>query len=458
MGKIVHQKDIAMTVVKTLQSAGYTAFFAGGCVRDELLGRTPKDYDVATNALPDQVEALFPKTIPIGKAFGVIAVIDRKETVEVATFRKDVGILDGRHPETIIFSAAEEDALRRDFTINGMFYDPVEGQLLDYVGGQRDLESKRVTAIGDPEERFREDHLRMLRALRFAHTLGFALDRKTEAAVRKMAPHIAKVSSERIEMELTRMLTESPRPGDALRHLHEVGLLEYIIPELIPMIGQQQPQQFHPEGDVFEHTCLMLNLMNEESREGAHTTRELAYTILLHDVGKPPTASFGPGADGEPRIRFDGHARIGADMAEVILTRLKFPNSEKKHIVEAIRGHMRFMDVQQMRASTLRKMIGAETFDLEMELHRLDCLGSHAMLDNYDFVQSYQEQMANEPILPEPWIRGHDLIALGIQEGRMIGKILKEAYNAQMDARFASREELLDWVRATYQTNNHSAE
>ncbi len=458
MGKIVRQKDAALAVVKSLQTAGFTAFFAGGCVRDELLGRTPKDYDVATDALPDQVESLFSKTIPIGKAFGVIAVADGKETVEVATFRKDIGILDGRHPESIVFSAAEEDALRRDFTINGMFYDPVKKQILDYVNGQQDLEKKLVTAIGDPEERFREDHLRMLRALRFAHTLEFALDPKTENAIRSMAPCIEKVSSERIEAELTRMLTESPKPGDALRHLHEVGLLAPIIPELLPMVGQEQPEQFHPEGDVFEHTCLMLNMMADEKIQATYTARELAYTVLLHDVGKPPTASVGPGADGKPRIRFDGHAHIGADMADVILTRLKFPNIERKHIIEAIRGHMRFMDVRQMRASTLRKMIGAETFDLEMELHRLDCLGSHAMLDNYDFVRGYQEEMANEPILPDPWIRGHDLIALGINEGRLIGKILKEAYDGQMDARFASREELLDWVRASYPMNGKTEE
>ncbi len=458
MGKIVRQKDAALAVVKSLQTAGFTAFFAGGCVRDELLGRTPKDYDVATDALPDQVESLFSKTIPIGKAFGVIAVADGKETVEVATFRKDIGILDGRHPESIVFSAAEEDALRRDFTINGMFYDPVKKQILDYVNGQQDLEKKLVTAIGDPEERFREDHLRMLRALRFAHTLEFALDPKTENAIRSMAPCIEKVSSERIEAELTRMLTESPKPGDALRHLHEVGLLAPIIPELLPMVGQEQPEQFHPEGDVFEHTCLMLNMMADEKIQATYTARELAYTVLLHDVGKPPTASVGPGADGKPRIRFDGHAHIGADMADVILTRLKFPNIERKHIIEAIRGHMRFMDVRQMRASTLRKMIGAETFDLEMELHRLDCLGSHAMLDNYDFVRGYQEEMANEPILPDPWIRGHDLIALGINEGRLIGKVLKEAYDGQMDARFASREELLDWVRASYPMNGKTEE
>ncbi len=450
MDKKDHQRESALAVVETLQAKGFTALFAGGCVRDHLLGRTPKDYDVATEAFPEEVEALFPKTIPIGKAFGVIAVVIGKEIVEVATFREETGTLDGRHPETILFSAAKEDALRRDFTINGMFYDPVADQLHDYVHGQRDLEKRIVAAIGDPAERFREDHLRLLRAARFAHTLDFQIEPRTEEAVRRMAHLVSNISAERIEQELTRILVESPRPGDALEHLHKLGLLEHILPELLPMVGQEQPPQFHPEGDVFEHTVLMLNLMGEEKQGASYTARELAYTLLLHDVGKPPTASIGPGTDGKPRIRFDGHAAVGAEMAEAILTRLKFPNKEKKHIVEAIRGHMRFMDVQKMRTSKLRKMIGAETFDLEMELHRLDCLGSHAMLDNHEFLQAYMEEMANEPILPEPWLCGHDLIAMGIKEGKLIGRILKEAYDAQMEDRFADRDELLEWVHSSF--------
>jgi len=451
MNAIVRQKEAALKVVSSLQQKGYIAFFAGGCVRDELLGREPRDYDVATNALPDEVEALFSKTIAIGKAFGVIAVIEGKETVEVATFRKEVGSLDGRHPETVEFCAPREDALRRDFTVNGMFYDPLAGQLLDYVDGKQDLERGRIAAVGNPAERFSEDHLRMLRAIRFTHTLSFALEPETEHAISGMAHLIKRISAERIEMELTRMLTESPRPGDALRHLHQVGLLRHILPELIPMIGQEQPPQFHPEGDVFEHTVLMLNLMNAQSKEPAsYAPRELAYTVLLHDVGKPPTARVGAGTDGKPRIRFDGHAEVSADIADIILTRLKFPNRERKHILDAVRGHMRFMDVQKMKASTLRKMIGAETFDLEMELHRLDCLGSHEMLDNHDFLHSYIEKMANEPILPKPWISGHDLLEMGIKEGRLIGRILKEAYDAQMEHRFASREDLLAWVRDEY--------
>lgn len=450
MDKSVAQRAVAVDVVQTLRDRGHIAFFAGGCVRDELLGRTPKDYDVATDAFPEEVETIFPKTVPIGKAFGVIAVIQNHQTIEVATFREEIGTLDGRHPETITFSAAKEDALRRDFTINGMFYDPIEGELHDYVHGRRDLKRRLIAAIGDPAERFREDHLRMLRAVRFAHTLNFEIDPETEKAIEAMAPLIRNISAERIELELTRTLTESSRAGRALKHLHALGLMQYILPELIPMDGQEQPPQFHPEGDVFEHTCLMLDAMNKIPQTEAFTRRELAYSVLLHDVGKPPTASIGPGTDGKNRIRFDGHAAVGARLAEDILIRLKFPNAEKKRIITTVAGHMRFMDVRNMKASTLRKMIGADTFELEMALHRLDCLGSHRMLENYDFVRTYQAKMADEPILPDPLINGRDVMNLGIDEGRTIGRILKAVYNAQMEDQIRSKEDALAWIKEKY--------
>ncbi|MDZ8119730.1 CCA tRNA nucleotidyltransferase [Pontiella agarivorans] len=450
MNKSVAQRAVAADVVQTLRDRGHIALFAGGCVRDELLGRTPKDYDVATDAFPEEVERIFPKTVPIGKAFGVIAVIRDHQTIEVATFREEIGTLDGRHPETITFSAAKEDALRRDFTINGMFYDPVHDELHDYVHGRRDLKRRLIVAIGNPEERFREDHLRMLRAVRFAHTLDFEIESETEKAIQAMAPLIRNISAERIELELTRTLTESNKAGRALKHLHKLGLMQQILPELVPMDGQEQPPQFHPEGDVFEHTCLMLDAMNEIPQTEAFTRRELAYSVLLHDVGKPPTASIGPGTDGKSRIRFDGHAAVGARMAEDILIRLKFPNVEKKRIITAVAGHMRFMDVRNMKASTLRKMIGADPFELEMALHRLDCLGSHCMLENYDFVRAYQEKMANEPILPKPLINGRDVMNLGIAEGRTVGRILKAVYNAQMEDQVRNREEALAWIREKY--------
>lgn len=425
----------ALKILKQIHAAGFTAYFAGGSVRDRLLGRAARDYDIATSATPDQIEALFPKTVAVGKAFGVIVVVEDGTETEVATFRADGGYQDGRRPDSIHFCGTEEDAKRRDFTVNGMFYDPVEDNVIDYVGGRDDLEKRIIRAIGDPEKRFAEDHLRMLRAVRFAHTLGFAIEPATRAAIRKHAPDIAKISAERIENEFSRTLTESRRPGDALRELVELGLMEYIMPEILPMIGQEQPPQFHPEGDVFEHTVLMLNLMK-------NPTRTLAYTALLHDVGKPSTAFMG-----EDRLRFHGHERKSAEMAEEILRRLKLPVKEIRQIVTAIDGHMRFKDVQKMNKATLRKLMGAETFDLELELHRLDCEGSHRLLDNHQFLLGKADEMKNEPVLPERWITGKDLRDLGIASGPRMGELLQLAYDAQLETRLPDRAALLAWLK-----------
>ncbi len=425
----------ALRILKQIRKAGFTAFFAGGSVRDKLLDREAKDYDIATNATPDQVEALFPKTVAVGKAFGVIVVVEDGTETEVATFRADGGYQDGRRPDSVHFCGAEEDAKRRDFTVNGMFYDPVEDKVIDYVGGETDLEKKIIRAIGEPEKRFAEDHLRMLRAVRFAHTLGFEIEPATRSAIQKHLPDLSKISAERIENEFSRTLTESIKPGDALAELVDLGLMEHIIPEILPMIGQEQPPEFHPEGDVFVHTVLMLNLMKNPSRA-------LAYTVLLHDVGKPATAFMG-----EDRIRFHGHERKSAEMAEEILRRLKLPVKEIKQIVTAVDGHMRFKDVQKMNKSTLRKLMGAETFDLELELHRLDCAGSHRMLDNHQFLLGKAEEMKNEPILPEKWITGKDLRDLGVPPGPRMGDILQLAYDAQLEGRFPDRATLLDWLK-----------
>lgn len=425
----------ALKILKQIRKAGFTAFFAGGSVRDKLLGREAKDYDIATSATPDQIETLFPKTVAVGKAFGVIVVVEDGTETEVATFRADGGYQDGRRPDSVEFCGAEEDAKRRDFTVNGMFYDPVEDKVIDYVGGQIDLEKKIIRAIGDPDRRFAEDHLRMLRAVRFAHTLGFDIEPATRTAIQKHAPDIAKISAERIENEFSRTLTESPRPGDALKELVNLGLINYIMPEILPMIGQEQPPQFHPEGDVFIHTCLMLNLMKDP-------TRALAYTALLHDIGKPATAFMG-----EDRLRFHGHERKSAEMAEEILRRLKLPAKEIRQIVTAIDGHMRFKDVQKMNKATLRKLMGAETFDLELELHRLDCSGSHRMLDNYHYLRAKAEEMKNEPILPERWITGKDMKELGVSSGPRMGELIQLAYDAQLEGRFPDRAALLDWLK-----------
>lgn len=425
----------AFKILSTIHDAGYTAVFAGGSVRDRILGRTPKDYDIATNALPEQIEALFPKTVAVGKAFGVIVVVEDQIETEVATFRTDGGYQDGRRPDYVDFCGAEEDAKRRDFTVNGMFYNPIDDEVLDYVGGRDDLDQKIIRAIGDPDKRFAEDHLRMLRAVRFTHTLGFTIEPSTREAIKAHAADLAKISAERIENEFSRILTESIRPGDALKELVELGLIEHIVPEILPMIGQEQPPEFHPEGDVFEHTCLMLNLMK-------NPTRALAYTVLLHDVGKPDTAFMG-----EDRLRFHGHEVKSAEMAEGILSRLRLPTKEKQAILTAIRGHMRFKDVQKMNKSTLRKLMGAETFDLELELHRVDCAGSHGLLDNYHFLLEKAEQMDDEPALPDRWVSGKDLKRMGIQPGPQMGKLLQSAYDAQLEGRFDSKEKLLDWIK-----------
>ena len=425
----------ALRILKQIRKAGFTAFFAGGSVRDKLLDREAKDYDIATNATPDQVEALFPKTVAVGKAFGVIVVVEDGTETEVATFRADGGYQDGRRPDSVHFCGAEEDAKRRDFTVNGMFYDPVEDKVIDYVGGETDLEKKIIRAIGEPEKRFAEDHLRMLRAVRFAHTLGFEIEPATRSAIQKHLPDLSKISAERIENEFSRTLTESIKPGDALAELVDLGLMEHIIPEILPMIGQEQAPECHPEGDVFVHTVLMLNLMENPSRA-------LAYTVLLHDVGKPATAFMG-----EDRIRFHGHERKSAEMAEEILRRLKLPVKEIKQIVTAVDGHMRFKDVQKMNKSTLRKLMGVETFDLELELHRLDCAGSHRMLDNHQFLLGKAEEMKNEPILPGKWITGKDLRDLGVPPGPRMGDILQLAYDAQLEGRFPDRATLLDWLK-----------
>ncbi len=426
--------DNALHILKQICSAGFTAYFAGGAVRDKLLGRTPKDYDIASNALPEQIEALFEKTVAVGKAFGVIMVVRKGIETEVATFREDAGYQDGRRPDSVHFCGAEEDSKRRDFTINGMFCDPLTGEVIDYVDGRGDLKKKIIRAIGDPERRFAEDHLRMLRAVRFAHTLGFEIDPSTRTAIQSHATDLSKISAERIENEFSRTLVESRCPGDALRELVELGLMEHIIPEVLPMIGQEQPPEYHPEGDVFEHTVLMLNLMKTP-------TRALAYTVLLHDIGKPDTAFMG-----EDRLRFHGHDRKSAEMGEEILRRLKLPVKEIKDIVKAIDGHMRFKDVPKMNKSTLRKLMGANTFDLELELHRVDCEGSHGLLDIYDFLLKRAEEMANEPVLPEPLVSGKNLIERGVPPGPEVGRLLKLAYDAQLEGRFKTRRELLIYL------------
>ncbi len=430
----------ARHILDVLRNAGYETYWAGGYVRDRLLGRPAKDIDVVTSARPDEIRALFPKTFEVGKQFGVIIVMQDGHPFEVSTFRRDREYRDGRHPVSVEFCAPEEDARRRDFTINALFHDPETGRVIDHVNGQADLEARLIRAIGDPEARFREDHLRLLRAVRFASVLNFQIEPDTFTAVRENAERIHRVSAERIQHELTCLLTESPRPGDGLCLLRDSTLLAEILPEVAALEGQEQPPQFHPEGDVFTHTVIMLNAMERPSTE-------LAYAVLLHDIGKPATASIGPGRDGRDRIRFDRHDEIGADMAERILRRLRFPNESIETITAVVRNHMRFMHVQEMRPATLKRMIGAPWFPLELELHRLDCLASHGMLDNYHFLRAHVEALQDEPVLPPPHVTGHDIMALGVPEGPEVGRWLKETYEHQLEHEAMDRESLLDWLR-----------
>ena len=424
-------------VLETLRANGHEAMLVGGCVRDMLLGRPPKDYDLATDATPDRVEELFAKTVSIGKAFGIVVVVPEEgEPVEVATYRTDEEYGDGRRPEGVRFADAREDALRRDFTVNALFMDPATGEIRDYVGGREDLEAGIVRAIGEPARRFGEDHLRMLRAIRFAATLGFEIEPGTLAAIRELAPLIGRISAERIRDELVRTLTEAKRAGEALRRLEETGLLKEILPEVAAMVGVEQPPEFHPEGDVFTHTCLMLDAM------GPGRSARLALAVLLHDVGKPPTAQLAEMPDGTKRWRFENHASVGAEMARGIMERLRMPAATVEEVSAIVGNHMRMADAPKMRTPKLRRLLGAPTFEDDLELHRLDCESSHAQLDVYEFLAAERDKYGAEPALPKALVGGRDLIALGFEPGPRFKTILGELYDAQLE-KGAGREELL---------------
>ena len=428
----------AREIVATLRAAGHEALWAGGCVRDHLLGRPAKDIDIATSAHPDQVQALFPVTHAVGRAFGVVLVEQAGATFEVATFRRDAGFTDGRRPDAVHFTTAQVDAQRRDFTINGLFLDPLTGQVHDYVDGRADLERQVVRAIGNPADRFAEDHLRMLRAVRFATTLGFTLDPATADAIRTQATDLRRISAERIQLELIRTLTEARQAGQALALLRETGLLPVFLPEVADLAGVEQPPEYHPEGDVFQHTVCMLDLMR-------NPTPELALSVLLHDIGKPPTQRRVPLENGRERIRFDGHADVGARMAEVLLGRLRCSRALTEHVVTCVRDHMRFMEVTRMRKATLRRLVMAPTFATELELHRLDCLGSHGHLDNYAFVRDFADTLKNEPMRPAPLLRGEDVMATGLT-GPAIKPWLTAAYDLQLEGHLTTREQAINWL------------
>jgi len=425
----------ADNVIHRLHQSGHAAFRVGGAVRDRLLGRTADDVDVATDATPRRVRNLFARTYAVGESFGVVIVhTDSGIDVEVATFREETGYADGRHPEAVRFSTPARDATRRDFTINALFYDPTSETVTDFAGGLDDLTAGVVRAIGDPAERFAEDHLRLLRAVRFAAGLGFRLEPATAQAARAAAAQVADVSPERVRAELTSMLS-GPAPDRALALLDELGLLPVWLPEVAAMKGVPQPPQFHPEGDVWQHTLLMLGLMRA-AREA------LAWAVLLHDVGKPPTHEFSNGRD-----RFPCHAGRSADMAREILRRLRAPNRLIDSVAECVGLHMQFMDAPKMRPARLRRMLGRPTFHLELELHRLDCAASHQQHDTYVYLLDRLAELANEPPVPEPLVRGRDVLALGIPPGPRVGCLLHLLHEWQLEGNVSTREEALARLR-----------
>ena len=433
-------KAAATDIARRLQQAGHTAYFAGGCVRDELLGLDPHDYDIATSAKPSEVQKLFPHTQAVGAHFGVILVMEHDRTFEVATFRSDHEYIDGRRPEMVTFSTPEEDAARRDFTINGMFHDPLADKFIDFVGGQDDLRSKTLRAIGDPVARFREDKLRLLRAVRFAARFGYEIDPATWDAIKAHAADIHAVSAERIREELVKILAH-PNRVRGFDLLDQSGLLKEILPEIEKLKGCEQPPQFHPEGDVFVHTRAMLELLPSDAPVG------VALSVLFHDIGKPPTFRYHKDED---RIRFSGHDRVGAEMTERVMERLRFSRADIERTVEAVRQHMVFKDVQNMRTAKLKRFMAREGFEEELELHRVDCQSSHGALDNYDFLKLKAEEFANEPLIPPPLVTGHDLMALGWKPGPHFGPILEAVQTAQLEGTLTTTEGALAWIKANH--------
>ncbi len=434
--------DVARHLVTQLRNSGYKAFCVGGCTRDMLMNIPPREYDITTSATPEEVSNIFSHTIPVGVSFGVILVLIGHYRFEVATFRKDEGYSDSRHPDYVTYSTEEEeDVLRRDFTINGMLYDPIGEEAIDYAGGLDDIRGGIIRTIGVPLDRFSEDKLRLMRAVRFASRYGFAIERDTYGALKELAPRINLVSAERIRDELVKIITQR-NPGDGLKLLRESGLLRYILPEVDIMHGVEQPPEFHPEGDVFTHTCLVLDKIYENT--GGLASPELAMGGLLHDVGKPPTFSV------SDRIRFNGHDKLGADMSREICRRLKFSNKQIEIIYELVRDHLKFKDVFYMKKSTLKRFIGMPDFDEHMVLHLADCLASHGSTEAYDFVMKKFEELKDEEIKPEPLIGGKELIEVGYKPGPIFTEILHFVEEAQLEGEITSRSEALELVSRKY--------
>jgi poly(A) polymerase len=442
-------KQFATSIIQRLREQGHKAYLVGGCVRDLLLQREPADFDVATSAIPAQVMDIFPDTYAVGERFGVVLVAmpeqeragdgSAAQTVEVATFRSDRGYSDGRHPDEVRFSLdPQEDAARRDFTINGMMLDPVSEQVIDFVGGRRDLEAKLIRAIGEPERRLAEDKLRMLRAVRFAARFEYEIEADTLAAIRRHAREIELVSRERVRNELTKMLTEG-RGRRAFLLLDESGLLKEVLPEISAMKGVAQPAEFHPEGDVFVHTLLLLENLPHPC------PATLAWGALLHDVGKPATFRVAP-----DRIRFNGHVDVGVKMAEDICRRLRFSNADAAQVMALVENHMRFGQVGRMKETTLKRFLRLPGFEEHLALHRADSLASHGHLSTYDFLQTKLAETPVENIRPAALVTGDDLIGAGYSPGPRFREILEAVEDRQLEGRLVTREAALEFVRREF--------
>jgi poly(A) polymerase len=426
----------ALEIVKRLRDHGYQAVYAGGSVRDMILGLIPKDYDIATNARPEIVESLFEKTLPVGKNFGVIIVIIDDVQTEVATFRVDHGT-DGRRPDSVTFSSMEEDAHRRDFTINGMFFDPIQEKIIDCVKGHEDIQNKIIRFIGNPDARIVEDKLRMLRAVRFSVKLGFSIEPETLEALKRHSSEIKQVSAERITEELQKIL----RTGNyrkAMDLLFETGLIDHILPEIAAMKGCEQPVDYHPEGDVLNHTILALESLPADASD------ELRMGVLFHDVGKPPTQTF------EDRIRFSGHELRGKDMTREIMARMRVSNEFADRVIALVGNHMKFMFVKEMRTSRLKRFMAEPHFDEHMALHRADCSSSHKDLGNYDFMLEKLKTYEPEEIRPPRILTGHDLISMGFLPGILFKKILGDVEDQQLEGTIKAREDALSYVKSKW--------
>jgi poly(A) polymerase len=433
---------MANSICDTLRRNGYQALLVGGCVRDLLLGREPADYDVTTDATPEEVVKLFPESVAVGAQFGVILIPRDGGKVEVATFRSDVGYSDGRHPDSVVYSKTpQEDVQRRDFTINGLLMRHDTAEVLDYVGGQADLTAKIVRAIGEPDRRFTEDKLRMMRAVRFAARFGFEIETETLRAIRRHVAEIHQVSPERLRDELTKMLTEGAA-RQAFELLDKTWLLQQVLPEIGAMKGVEQPPQYHPEGDVWIHTRMMLEGLPKDA------SPTLAWGVLLHDVGKPPT--FQSAAETGDRIRFNNHVEVGVRMAEAICRRLRFSNEETEQIVALVDNHMKFGAVEEMRASTLKKFVRLPRFEEHLALHRLDCLSSHRRFDSYEFIRRFLEVTPPEQVRPERLLTGDDLQTMGFRPGPLFSKIMRALEDAQLEGQIATREEAEKYVLSKF--------